>query len=81
MVLGKFRWFLLQMALQKKWPLYLSTKNTVLKRYDGRFKDIFQEIYERSVWVMSARCYCMFCVVKLYQLHLIVADCIQDVYR
>ncbi|VDO19997.1 unnamed protein product [Haemonchus placei] len=35
-----------QYALMKKWPLYLSTKNTILKRYDGRFKDIFQEIYE-----------------------------------
>lgn len=34
------------MALKKKWPLYLSTKNTILKKYDGRFKDIFQEIYE-----------------------------------
>lgn len=34
------------MALSKKWPLYLSTKNTILKQYDGRFKDIFQEIYE-----------------------------------
>src|SRR5204863_9298648 len=33
------------MALNKKWPLYLSTKNTILKKYDGRFKDIFQEIY------------------------------------
>lgn len=33
-------------ALMKKWPLYLSTKNTILKKYDGRFKDIFQEIYE-----------------------------------
>ena len=32
-------------ALQKKWPLYLSTKNTILKKYDGRFKDIFEEIY------------------------------------
>ena len=32
-------------ALVKKWPLYLSTKNTILKKYDGRFKDIFQEIY------------------------------------
>lgn len=35
-----------QMALTKKWPLYLSTKNTILKAYDGRFKDIFQEVYE-----------------------------------
>lgn len=33
-------------ALDKGWPLYLSTKNTILKKYDGRFKDIFQEIYE-----------------------------------
>jgi len=33
-------------ALGKGWPLYLSTKNTILKKYDGRFKDIFQEIYE-----------------------------------
>lgn len=33
-------------ALMKKWPLYMSTKNTILKRYDGRFKDIFQEVFE-----------------------------------
>jgi isocitrate dehydrogenase len=33
-------------ALTKKWPLYLSTKNTILKKYDGRFKDIFEEIYK-----------------------------------
>jgi isocitrate dehydrogenase len=35
-------------ALMKGWPLYLSTKNTILKKYDGRFKDIFQEIYENE---------------------------------
>lgn len=35
-------------ALQKKWPLYLSTKNTILKKYDGRFKDIFQDVYEKN---------------------------------
>lgn len=35
-----------QYALARKYPLYLSTKNTILKKYDGRFKDIFQEIYE-----------------------------------
>lgn len=34
------------MALVKGWPLYLSTKNTILKKYDGRFKDIFNEIFE-----------------------------------
>uniref|UniRef100_A0A3B3BWH7 Isocitrate dehydrogenase [NADP] n=1 Tax=Oryzias melastigma TaxID=30732 RepID=A0A3B3BWH7_ORYME len=37
-----------QMALSKGWPLYLSTKNTILKQYDGRFKDIFHEIYEKQ---------------------------------
>jgi isocitrate dehydrogenase len=35
-------------AISKGWPLYLSTKNTILKKYDGRFKDIFQEIYEQE---------------------------------
>uniref|UniRef100_A0A803KT80 Isocitrate dehydrogenase [NADP] n=1 Tax=Chenopodium quinoa TaxID=63459 RepID=A0A803KT80_CHEQI len=35
-------------AFQKNWPLYLSTKNTILKKYDGRFKDIFQEVYEAN---------------------------------
>ncbi|KAK7489385.1 hypothetical protein BaRGS_00019329 [Batillaria attramentaria] len=37
-----------QYALMKSWPLYMSTKNTILKRYDGRFKDIFQEIYDKQ---------------------------------
>ncbi len=36
------------MALERKWPLYLSTKNTILKKYDGRFKDIFQEVYDKE---------------------------------
>jgi isocitrate dehydrogenase len=35
-------------GLIKKWPVYLSTKNTILKQYDGRFKDIFQEIFEKE---------------------------------
>jgi isocitrate dehydrogenase len=35
-------------ALLKKWPLYLSTKNTILKKYDGRFKDIFEDIYQKE---------------------------------
>ena len=35
-------------ALIKKWPLYLSTKNTILKKYDGRFKDIFEEVYQNE---------------------------------
>jgi len=37
-----------QVALQRKLPLYLSTKNTILKKYDGRFKDIFQDIYDND---------------------------------
>ncbi|KAJ1399809.1 Isopropylmalate dehydrogenase-like domain [Sesbania bispinosa] len=36
----------MNIAYQKRWPLYLSTKNTILKKYDGRFKDIFQEVYD-----------------------------------
>ena len=35
-------------GLIKNWPVYLSTKNTILKRYDGRFKDIFEEIYNKE---------------------------------
>jgi len=35
-------------ALARKWPLYLSTKNTILKVYDGRFKDLFQEIFDKE---------------------------------
>ena len=35
-------------ALNKKWPLYMSTKNTILKKYDGRFKDIFDEVFENE---------------------------------
>jgi isocitrate dehydrogenase len=41
-----------QFALQRGWPLYMSSKNTILKKYDGRFKDIFQEIYEKSVSII-----------------------------
>ena len=35
-------------ALTLSWPLYLSTKNTILKKYDGRFKDLFQEVFEQE---------------------------------
>uniref|UniRef100_A0A914XRP8 isocitrate dehydrogenase (NADP(+)) n=1 Tax=Plectus sambesii TaxID=2011161 RepID=A0A914XRP8_9BILA len=38
----------LKYALERNMPLYLSTKNTILKKYDGFFKDIFQEIYEKE---------------------------------
>ncbi len=35
-------------GLQRKYPVYMSTKNTILKSYDGRFKDLFQEIYDKE---------------------------------
>ncbi|PPR22314.1 MAG: Isocitrate dehydrogenase [NADP] [Alphaproteobacteria bacterium MarineAlpha10_Bin2] len=35
-------------ALRRKWPLYMSTKNTILKAYDGRFKDLFEEVFENE---------------------------------
>jgi isocitrate dehydrogenase len=38
----------LNYGLVREWPVYLSTKNTILKAYDGRFKDIFQEVYEKE---------------------------------
>jgi isocitrate dehydrogenase len=34
-------------AIQRNYPLYLTTKNTILKQYDGRFMDIFQEVYDK----------------------------------
>jgi isocitrate dehydrogenase len=43
-----FAYACMEYALMKKWPLYMSTKNTILKRYDGRFKDIFEDIFERE---------------------------------
>jgi isocitrate dehydrogenase len=41
-------------AIDRQWPLYLSTKNTILKAYDGRFKDLFQEIYDSEYKVKFA---------------------------
>lgn len=41
-----FAYACLNYGLGREWPVYLSTKNTILKAYDGRFKDIFQEVYE-----------------------------------
>ena len=35
-------------GLNRKWPVYLSTKNTILKNYDGRFKDLFDEVYQNE---------------------------------
>src|SRR6202011_2050721 len=39
----------LRYGLDRGYPVYLSTKNTILKRYDGRFKDIFEEVYEQKL--------------------------------
>jgi len=35
-------------GINRKWPVYLSTKNTILKNYDGRFKDLFEEVYDKE---------------------------------
>ncbi len=44
----EFAYSCFRYALNRKYPLYLSTKNTILKKYDGRFKDIFEEIYQKE---------------------------------
>ena len=36
-------------GLDRKWPVYFSSKNTILKVYDGRFKDIFEEVYSKRI--------------------------------
>ena len=46
--IGDFARSCFNYGLIKKWPVYLSTKNTILKQYDGRFKDIFEEIYQKE---------------------------------
>ena len=38
----------LNYGLARKWPVYFSTKNTILKAYDGRFKDLFEEVYQKE---------------------------------
>lgn len=52
-----------QYAIAKKWPLYMSTKNTILKAYDGRFKDIFQDIFEK--WVLAVHVFDWVCAFML----------------
>ena len=43
-----FAYACLNYGLNREWPVYLSTKNTILKAYDGRFKDIFQEVFDKE---------------------------------
>jgi len=42
-----FTLYSFQYALQRRYPLYFSTKNTIVMKYDGRLKDTFQEIYKQ----------------------------------
>ncbi len=46
--IGDFARACFNYGLQRKWPVYLSTKNTILKAYDGRFKDLFQQIFDEE---------------------------------
>ena len=46
----------LRYGLERGYPVYLSTKNTIMKRYDGRFKDIFEEVYEEEFKADFERC-------------------------
>jgi hypothetical protein len=45
----------MQFALQKGWPLYMSTKNTILKKYDGKFIEIFEEAYQKYALDFKAK--------------------------
>jgi len=61
-------------ALLKKWPLFLSTKNTILKKYDGRFKDIFQDIYDKE---FKAR----FETIGIYYEHRLIDDMVASALK
>ncbi|KAG0349597.1 isocitrate dehydrogenase (NAD(+)) idh1 [Podila humilis] len=63
-----------KVALDKSYPLYMSTKNTILKKYDGRFKDIFQEIYERDYKVQ-------FEAKKIWYEHRLIDDMVAQMLK
>uniref|UniRef100_A0A8B9RHK6 Isocitrate dehydrogenase [NADP] n=1 Tax=Astyanax mexicanus TaxID=7994 RepID=A0A8B9RHK6_ASTMX len=63
-----------QMALSKVCPLFLSTKNTILKKYDGRFKDIFQEIYDKEYKAQ-------FEAKKIYYEHRLIDDMVAQAMK
>ncbi|VDD97437.1 unnamed protein product [Enterobius vermicularis] len=74
----------MEYALQRGYPLYLSTKNTILKKYDGRFKDIFQEIYEeeyqrkfeeKKIW------YTIFSITALIMAHRLIDDMVAQAMK
>lgn len=64
----------MQFALDRRYPLFLSTKNTILKAYDGRFKDIFQEIFENE---FKAK----FDKAKIYYEHRLIDDMVANVLK
>jgi len=63
-----------KMALSKKMPLFMSTKNTILKKYDGRFKDIFQEIYDHQYKTL-------FDESSIYYEHRLIDDMVAQVIK
>ncbi|KAG5644824.1 hypothetical protein DXG03_007549 [Asterophora parasitica] len=63
-----------KMALAKKLPLFMSTKNTILKKYDGRFKDIFQEIYD-------AEYKAQFDAARIYYEHRLIDDMVAQAIK
>jgi len=69
-----FAYSCFQYALMKGWPMFLSTKNTILKRYDGRFKDIFQEIYDKDFQSK-------FDEKKIYYEHRLIDDMVAQVLK
>jgi len=64
-----------KMALQKRMPLFMSTKNTIMKKYDGRFKDIFQDVYEREGYKAS------FEKQGIYYEHRLIDDMVAQVIK
>jgi isocitrate dehydrogenase len=63
-----------QYAIMKKYPLYLSTKNTILKRYDGRFKDIFEDIFQKNYKTK-------FDELKIWYEHRLIDDMVAQVIK
>ena len=55
-------------GLQRKVPVYFSSKNTILKAYDGRFKDIFHETYEETKVVVNQQCVVEYLLISFYNL-------------
>jgi len=69
-----FAYSCFQYAIMKGWPMFLSTKNTILKRYDGRFKDIFEEVYQKDFKTK-------FEDKKIYYEHRLIDDMVAQVLK